>query len=199
MPRTAALRRRLMRLRSTAPPTCLLTVKPNLRRFGQRRRVASLALQNECGRRPTGARAHAQELGPALERGKPRARPGPRAGGRLRSGFDRGLGHASRRPRLTPTGACAPWRGGVPGCGGPRRSPYACEIHDGACGRAGSVDRCASRLLSRVEALSLHALGNRPDRCHAGTPRWCGSAAEPARIAGRLYGAGAPQVNPSRS
>jgi hypothetical protein len=164
-------------------PDLLAHRKPEPRGVRQRRRVASLALENKCRGRPASAVAHALELAPALQGRKqwPCLHIGPRLVGRLGAGLLCGygwrVGHAPRRPCLRPTGACAPWPGGVPECGGPREFPCACEIHGGACGPAGSVDRCASRLLSRVEALRLHALGNRPESRHAGAPRWCGVAA----------------------
>src|SRR6185295_7947894 len=152
-----------------SPPDLLAHRKAEPRGVGRRqgrcRRLASLALQDECRRCPARAGAHALELGSALERGEPWWQPGigPRAADRLRSGLrcglDWGVGHAPRWPRLRPTGACAPWPGAVPEFVVPRRSPCACEIRGGACGPAGSVDRCASRLLSRVEALSCMRWG----------------------------------------
>ena len=49
------------------------------------------------------------------------------------------------KPRVKPKGACGPWRGGWQEPCGRRQSPCGRGIHAGACGRAWTVDRCASR------------------------------------------------------
>ncbi len=199
-----------MRLRSTAPPTCLLTVNPNRgapgstggsagvsRRLPSRTNAGVAQRAPERTRRNSGRRLSVVSRAPAAATG-PALGPVPATGGTWdpigdRTGCWAGGSAMRHDGRLRPTGACAPWPGGAPGCGGLRRSACACESRGGACGPAGSVDRCASRLLSRVEALGLHALGNRPESRYRARRGGAVLPRKPARIASPLiWGRHAP-------
>ena len=137
-----------MRLRSTALPTCRVTVKPNRGSCPSAGRppilvTAFLGLEHERRRCPARTLADAQKLGAPFQGRHARRcafcclRPCP--------------GHwppiAAGR-HLTPRGACGPWHAGAPRPCGRRSSPCACGSRAGACARACSADRYVSRLVS---------------------------------------------------
>ena len=142
--RTAALRRRLMRLRSTALPTWRVTVKPKraCARIACARpapRRCALGLEHERRRRPARALAHPQELCAPLQGSSRLA-----SRSLLRSRVLWPLPVHRRRHALRRTGACGPSRAVAPRPRGRPWSPCACGTHGGACARACSADRSVS-------------------------------------------------------
>jgi hypothetical protein len=134
--RAASFSRRRVRLRTTALPTFLVTVKPI-------RAGPGSGWSSACSTSPWVA-----TFLPFAATRKNSARRFRRAGeGRM---WDT-RGAADGRPSvLRRRAACGPWRGGSPPPGGRRRWPSGNGTRGGACGQASTVDRCASRLLSRL-------------------------------------------------
>ncbi len=141
--RTAALRRRLIRLRSTAFPTFLLTVKPNLAppagphsrhpaawppgRIAGVAKRAPLRIRKNSGRRFEGRKRERWEAAAAAPVLWPCTHPLP----------------ASSRQAT-----CGPSRAGAQESCGRRPFACACGNHGAACERPCSADRYASRLVS---------------------------------------------------
>jgi hypothetical protein len=83
----------------------------------------------------------------------------------------------SERPTadLRPRGACGPWRGGVPGRCGHRRSTCGDESHGGACARFCWAGRCVSRrILHRVETAEGNGVVGHCRGCFLGGFKRCG-------------------------
>ncbi len=162
--RIASFRRRRMRLRTTAPPTLRVIVKPK-RGPGVSR--PSLRSSSAARRRPS-----ITNNGPA-HRTPPRTRLN--CDGRFRVSIfitrQPGIVHAvstgTAYPRLDAaaslrrtvlalgvgpirrTDASGPWPGAARARAYRPRSTYACGSRGGACERAGSADRSSSRLILR--------------------------------------------------
>ena len=196
-----------MRLRSTAPPTCLLTVKPNRGWLSCRAGALRAALpparsggrqRRRCERAGTRAPLERRERGARLRPCQDaRDRACCLCRSRLAAACAPGVWpcDASRRMRrsarlaqtLAALGAAA-----CTGRGVHRPSPCACESRGGACERAGSADRCASRLLSRIRDTGSSGCEiTRGDGALA--RRSVGSAADPAGIAGAYRVAAHPK------
>lgn len=130
-----------MRLRTTALPSFFVTVKPNLGpSIGGapggvgREGFVSNTKEGVANREPPlSLRNSARFLSVTSVKSNP-------------PGYAReGLSRPGDAPNTRPKDACGPWHGG--GREPSRHQPSACErgSHGGACERAYSVDRCASR------------------------------------------------------
>ena len=109
---------------------------------GRDRYPSRLALEHERrGGRPRSS-ADALELNSSLQGYKPHLAQSPPIGPAVRPPARK---PASVRTAIRPTAASGPWRDDGGGRARRQAWPCACEIHGGACARAGSADRSASR------------------------------------------------------
>ncbi len=165
-----------MRLRSTALPTFLLTVKPNLAPstgalpLSSPRRLASSTNSDVAKRAPLRIRKNS----------------GRRLRVAIRAVGGRGIWTCAvaMHPSvagLKPTDACGPLRAGAPEPCGRQPFPCACGSHGAACERPCSADKYASRLVS-VFKLGPEPLENTAARRWKTRPR--GPADDLAGIVG---------------
>lgn len=178
-----------MRLRSTALPTFLLTVKPNLAPstgalpLSSPRRLASRTNSDVAKRAPLRIRKNS----------------GRRLRVAIRAVGGRGIWTCAvaMHPSvagLKPTGACGPLHAGAPAPCGRQPFPCACGSHGAACERPCSADKYASRLVS-VFKLGPEPLENTAAR------RWKPARGGPPMILpelSALIGLLRPQVNQRR-
>lgn len=154
--RNASLRRRRILLRTTAPPTLRVIVKPNRAPelqapssagFSGRRRP-SIMNKGQAHRTPPRTRLNCDGrfrvsiAMPLVDVVSPEGRVAT----------DRPFARPERPAPpfgafgVRPTDACDPWRDAAPGRACHQLSTSACESHGGACERAGSADKSSSRL-----------------------------------------------------
>ena len=126
--RAASRRRRLMRLRVTAPPSFFVTVKPS--------RAGLPSLRSRiCTTTPLAAKDSRLSSGEEILP--------------LQDPVDRRYGAQCPRP-LKRKAACGPATGGAQSPCGPPLSPCGRESHGGACGQAWRVEKCASQSFSII-------------------------------------------------